>query len=267
MLSIGNGLPPVPKKLVARIQAGEYIDMAELLPDRLGISAGAITKDDKQNNKPKRRQVTNILEWIQCFGIYMAVLTLKHPDRIQDLLGYQALIVEACMEYNCEAWLGYDRRFRQNAAASVSTVWAKIDATLWNKAFTGQARAQRCQYCFSLTHKSEDCDWADTPSTSGASKLASTTPTPIIRKPIPQSRQTRVCYAWNHSPEAACPFPNCAYQHICLYCANDNQITRKDHKALHCRRRRGIGSGIFQQPTATPTYRAQQDASYRYQPY
>ena len=109
VLSVGAGLPPIPKKLVARIQAGEYVDMAELLPDRLGVSAGPVTKDDKQSSKPKRRQVTNILEWIQCFGIYVAVLTLKHPGRIQDLMGYQALIVEACMEYNCEAWLGYDR--------------------------------------------------------------------------------------------------------------------------------------------------------------
>ena len=75
VVSIGTGLPPVPKKLVTRIQAGEYIDMAELLPDRLGISAGPVAKDDKQSSKPKRRQVTNILEWIQCFGIYSAVLT------------------------------------------------------------------------------------------------------------------------------------------------------------------------------------------------
>ena len=83
MLSVGAGLPPVPKKLVARIQAGEYVDMAELLPDRLSVSAGPVTKDDKQSSKPKRRQVTNILEWIQCFGIYVAVLTLKHPGQMR----------------------------------------------------------------------------------------------------------------------------------------------------------------------------------------
>ena len=42
VLSIGIGLPTVPKKLVAHIQAREYIDMAELLPDRLGISTGLV---------------------------------------------------------------------------------------------------------------------------------------------------------------------------------------------------------------------------------
>ena len=45
-LSIGAGLPPVPCKLVKRIQAGEFIDMAELLPDRLGIRAGNTDKDE-----------------------------------------------------------------------------------------------------------------------------------------------------------------------------------------------------------------------------
>ena len=253
VLSIGAGLPPVPSELVTRIQAGKFIDMAELLPDRLGVSATPC-KDDKQSAKQKRRQVTNILEWIQCFGIYVAVLTQKHPDRIQDLLGYQILIVEACMEYNCEAWLGYDRRFRQNAAVSPGTVWAKIDPTLWNKAFTGQARAQRCQYCFCLTHKSEDCDWADTASPSQTSKsLASATST----KPALPPRSTKICYAWNHSPDAVCPFPDCAYQHICLYCANDHQVVRKDHKAIFCKRQRGSNAG-------GTGYRAQQGASYRY---
>ena len=40
VLSIGVGLPPVPLKPVKRIQAGEFIDMSELLPDGLGINAG-----------------------------------------------------------------------------------------------------------------------------------------------------------------------------------------------------------------------------------
>lgn len=259
VLSIGPGLPPVPNKLVARIQAGEFIDMAELLPDRLGVSTTP-SRDDKQAAKQKHRQVTNILEWIQCFSIYVAVLTQKHPDRIQDLLGYQALIVEACMEYNSEAWLGYDRRFRQNAAATPGTVWAKIDPTLWNKAFTGQARAQRCQYCFSLTHKSDDCDWADTASSSQTPKLvAPMAPT----KPAVTPRTTRICYAWNHSPDTVCPFPDCAYQHICLYCAKDNQVIHKDHKAIFCKRRRSASG----QSSNAPGFRAHQAGPYRYQPY
>ena len=110
--------------------------------------------------KSRCRQFSTITEWVQCYSIYVAVLAAKHPEKIQDLMGYQALIVEACAEYKNEAWLGYDQRFRQMASASPSIPWAKINPTLRNMAFTGQAKAQSCKYCFRLTHMSEECDWA-----------------------------------------------------------------------------------------------------------
>ncbi len=40
----------------------------------------------------------------------MAVIASEKPERVQDLLGYQALILEARMEYDGDGWLGYDRR-------------------------------------------------------------------------------------------------------------------------------------------------------------
>ena len=172
--------------------------MAELLPDRLGITATptAVSEQDGKHSchhskPPKRRQVTSILEWIQCFIIYTAVYTDKHPQKIKELFGYQALIVEARMEYDGETWLAYDRRFRQTVAATPDTVWAKIDPTLWNKAFTGQAKSKRCKYCFSLSHESTDCDWAPT-------KASASTPPP---SPSPsQPVQTILASSlWNHT--------------------------------------------------------------------
>ena len=109
----------------------------------------------------------------------MDVRVKKFPNKIQDMLGYQTLIVEARMEYEGDGWLGYDRRFRQTAATSPDTPWSKIELTLWNKAFAGQARASRCKYCFSLTHTAEDCDWAPTPSTSRANKQVAPVGVPI----------------------------------------------------------------------------------------
>ena len=35
-VTIGVGLPLIPPKLVAKIESGEFVDMAELLPDRFG---------------------------------------------------------------------------------------------------------------------------------------------------------------------------------------------------------------------------------------
>ena len=63
---MGAGIPPVPEKMISRIEAGEYIEMVELLPDRLG-SAGMMAGED-QTRVPRSRHkaVTNIFEWVKC---------------------------------------------------------------------------------------------------------------------------------------------------------------------------------------------------------
>ena len=231
VLSIGAGLPPVPKTLIKRIQAEEFIDMSELLPDCLGINAGMPLKGEKDKKWIKRRQVANILEWLECFSIFTAVCTQKHPEKTQDMLGYLALIIEARMEYKGEdGWLGYDHRFRQNAAASPDTTGARIDPTLWNMAFVGQAKVSRCKHCFSLTHTAANCNWAPSPSTS-------LTPKQPTAKPTSGPRPSKICYEWNHSPLPTCPFPACKYQHISWYCSKDPQATDISHKALFGQRR------------------------------
>ena len=268
MFSVGAGLPPVPKKLVDRIQGGEFVDMAELLPDRMGCTA-ALFNNEKVDKllKSKRRQVTSITEWIQCYSIYAAVLTAEHPGRIQDLLGYQALIVEACSEYGNEAWLGYDRRFRQMAAANPGITWARIDPTLWNMAFTGQAKAVRCKFCFSLTHTSEECDWA--PTTRVATTLVTVAPPQPPNPPQRWKNPAQICFSWNHSNDPHCAFPGCKYQHICLYCAKDPQVQYKNHKAIHCSNRRRPQQAQHKPQHAQPNYNPGQNGnfSHRFQPY
>ena len=81
--------------------------MSELLPDRLGcLKSGEIT-EDQATSRPmaRKRYISTILQWIQCFGIHMAVLAQKHPERISDLLGYQHLINKTSLEYKGDNWL------------------------------------------------------------------------------------------------------------------------------------------------------------------
>ena len=76
---MGAGLPPVPARLVTRIEAGEFIDMSELSPDKLGLAKSALNDDQAKPSKPQRRTVTNILEWTQFFATYMAGICRKQP--------------------------------------------------------------------------------------------------------------------------------------------------------------------------------------------
>ena len=55
---------------MTRIEAGEFLDMAELLPDHQGpATTEPLPKPSKQCH-----DVSNILEWIRCFSAYVAVM-------------------------------------------------------------------------------------------------------------------------------------------------------------------------------------------------
>jgi len=207
---IGAGRPPVPARLARKIESGAFVEMSDLLPDRPGTTR----KDDKRS-KRTRRSLT-ILEWLQCFSSYVSVVARKRPNCIPDLMGYQSLIIDAALEYKGDSWAGYDRRFRQQAASNPQTSWSSTDSTLWLMAFTGRARTSRCCYCFSLTHRSSDCDLApDLPKDSNQ----------LTRK---------ICFRWNESQNPQCTFPNCKFEHVCYICARDPNNTDITHKAINC---------------------------------
>ena len=94
---LSAGLPPVPYKLVARILKGEFIDMEELLWDNLEAqrraSVVAQVGAAAASNAKSRREVPDLMSWVQCFGTYIAVVTSQFPHRIKELLAYQTLIV------------------------------------------------------------------------------------------------------------------------------------------------------------------------------
>ena len=235
----GAGLPPVPAKLVKRIEDGEFIEMIELLPERLAMSSV-----DDRLSKPKRRSIQNILEWVQCFGLYIAIISRKEPARVPDLLGYQALIIDASREYLGEGWMGYDRHFWQRAAATPTQQWAMVEPTLWNIAFAGRANPSRCKLCFSTTHLTTDCELVGDQQTSAQTTSSRPPRTPAFTKDSSFPRR-RICFDWNETASPDCPRRNCIYEHICYLCDRDPSVQNKHHKAMYCPRRKSDNHSGF----------------------
>ena len=196
--SMGAGIPPVPEKMVSRIEAGEFIEMAELLPDRLGSVGITVGEDQARVLRPRRKAVTNIFEWVECFAIYVAVLSRSQPQRVPEMLGYLILILEAHMEHAGDGWIGYDRRFRMTAAGNPSVNWATIDTTLWHLAFSGKGKCSRCKHFFSLLHSSNDCEWGPEPST-----FSTWINPPIVFQPPSQQQRRQICRNWNNTKNQA----------------------------------------------------------------
>ena len=198
--------------------------MSELLPERLTFCA---TDEDSDKGKGKKKLLTSILDWVRLFT---AIVFRKQPERVPNLLGYQSLIIDAYREFKGDYWMGYDRCFRQRAAAVAQVdKWANIDITLWSLAFASRGATTRCKFCFSTSHDSNNCALM-----SDAQVPASPPRSWRLPTKCEYSSRRRACFEWNESPSPNCSRPNCIYEHICYLCYQDPLVSNKYHKARQC---------------------------------
>ena len=65
-----------------------------------------------------KRRVVDMSSWVQAYTVYAATVLHWAPERSGEPLGYQALIAQACQNFNNSAVLGYDRELRALASES-----------------------------------------------------------------------------------------------------------------------------------------------------
>lgn len=239
--SMGDGLPPVPAKVVEKILSGQFVDMAELLRDNMEVERRRNTMEyttagPAPTARPVRREVPDLLSWVQCFGMFASVMASKFPEKVTQLLAYQTIIIREARRCGGGGWQGYDRMFRQQAVSSPGLDWSQLNSSLFAVTFLAQqnGRGKTCRFCLETDHVDEEC------------ALAPTAPQPRQLMPsqgpqgslshqdlsLREGRSGRgssrgVCYAWN---EGRCTYPYCRFRHICAKCYGD-------HRAVRCRMR------------------------------
>ena len=155
---VGEALPPVPKKLAEKIQAWEFVEMSELLPEFWSQRGEDKEMSQKAGTSRCKRPVTELNAWLQCFAVYVAVLSAKHPEAIPELLAYMVAIIRACEDFAGLAWVRYDSAYRRQAAASGNRTWSRINPSLFSLCFTGKAlTAKRCDLCLATSHSTKEC--------------------------------------------------------------------------------------------------------------
>ena len=106
-LFIASGIPTVPKKLVAQMRDFKFIDLADLLPPR-DAHEGLVPETHSQRYtffpgwelvRPKRRQVTEIVDWVCAYAIYMACMAQQSPQFIPEMIAHLLTVVRTSEEY------------------------------------------------------------------------------------------------------------------------------------------------------------------------
>ena len=203
---MGPGIPPVSPKLVAAIVSGEFIDFALLLEDHVDPDAPSFSViADQLVIRPakRRKEITDILSWMQAFSVYTLVLTSYWPARIADLLKYQLLIMRTAQQFAGSTWLSYDRAFRRQAAAYRLTDWSVMNAELYYFHVSAAAAAAKSPSASIVSNASSPSSSSPVETRAVAGGEAYGTP----------SAQT-VCHSWN-AGRCSSQFPRCRYRHMC----------------------------------------------------
>ena len=114
---LGEGLPPIPAKLVVKIQKGDFVDIAKLLQDNIETESRRSKKAGASTSNKQLMQswleVPDILSWVQCFGIYNSIIVQMCLEKIQQLLVYQTTLLRDARRCDGTGWQTYDTTFCQ----------------------------------------------------------------------------------------------------------------------------------------------------------
>ena len=145
MVPVGTGFQTLPKRLIDKIRASEYIDFVELPPAKgksrtvSQVMEGQVLVVQATDWLQSRKIIPDLATWSQCFAVYMAVLTPYQPTRIVDLMAYHTIIAKASLKFKWPSWVVYDQNFRQEVSGNPSQSWARVDPSMYALCFTGQA--------------------------------------------------------------------------------------------------------------------------------
>lgn len=218
---LASNLPPVPPRLVKRIQALEFTNMRDLLPDNMALAERleALPRGLQQGGTHCQREIDSLLTWACAFLTYVAVVNEAHPDRTRGLIAYMRTLIGEARRNEGFAWKNYDAIFRRNAAAEKETDWTRLDHSLHAACLSGSqlgggpGRSKLCSLCSGSDHTSATCALKSVNQPPTQRPLPhDTAPTHVLSR----TPERKVCLSWNRGK---CAFPGaCSYAHVCVTC-------------------------------------------------
>ena len=223
-----SNMPALPQAVIDKISNGEFVNFDLLLPNRspiltdeysfkvVGGSTPSVSLIPKNQHKPK---VTDFGSWMVAWTNFLRCYMLFFPQRIHELIRYQALITDFASQYTFSAWSLYDRTFRYQLAFNQELSWHIVDDDLYNRYLRGSTTQNVCYNCRSFGHFSSAC-----PARTGIQGSLGESSQPFrssqqrVGTPAngPEFRNTRTCHFYNNNGQ--CNSEKCRFLHECRVC-------------------------------------------------
>ena len=123
-----------------------------------GEVTAAATNSCNTNSQPTE-EIPDLLSWVSCFGVYVAVLTSKHPNMTKQLLDYQTMIIREAWWCRGNGWLQYDSFFQQKVAGTVDADWTELNTSLYAVTFLAKSSKGGQHYTsfMEFDHMQQEC--------------------------------------------------------------------------------------------------------------
>ena len=145
------GLPTISNKLAQKIWDLEFVEMEEFLPNNKAIQAmenpvsiqEGIVGALQQLQQPNKR-VMDILTWIRCFSLYIAVMAAKRHDLVAPMTSHMHTVMRLQAMYVGMSWIQYDWRSRREMNAEGVESWQKRGPWQLLSCLLGTTRMEDC---------------------------------------------------------------------------------------------------------------------------
>ena len=133
---VSPGYSPIPEKLVSKIKTGQFVDLADLLPENVKAQDSEpqtyLDGDLLMSTKKKVWEITDIITWQEAFTVYVWIFCCTHPSRWQDMTQYELLIWQTACQVSGKACFTMTQPFRKMQPHQVwptGPVWTVICTT------------------------------------------------------------------------------------------------------------------------------------------
>ena len=221
-----EGMPPLPQSVIDKIKNGEFVNFDLLLPNRSPVQSdeytfkvigGSTPSVALVPNNQKKPKVTDFNSWMVAWNNFIRSYGIFHPNRLHELIRYQAIICDLASQYTFSAWSQYDQMFRYQLAYNPELSWHRIDDDLYNRYVRGATLLSLCYLCKGFGHFASSCP--NRPASSSASLQPFRAPQQqrsghLARGSEPINTQT--CHFYNDNGQ--CTHSRCRFAHQCRVC-------------------------------------------------